>query len=194
MAFIFVMSFYNFGLSLKRERDVQRGVDLGYLYDRLNEYQTDFGFYPPSDENGKIIACKGENFEEVINSLKDAEQFDLDAYFKGLEPCEWGVDSFSDILEDNGKVYIPLLPRDPKAKIGRRYFYISNTRRFQIYSYLEGNEDQTGYDGKIVARNLNCGGVICSFGRGSGSTALDKTLEEYENELIKEQAENENKK
>jgi type II secretory pathway pseudopilin PulG len=183
---IAILSIYNFSLALRRARDAQRKVDLGTLYNALNKYQQDYGFYPPSSENGKIIACKGENFENVIKDLKDDAELDLEKYFSGLRGCKWGEDSFADVLDVSHTDYISTFPRDPKVDLGYRYYYISNNRRFQIYAYLEGEGSEVGYSGLIIDRNIDCGGKTCNFGRASGSTPLEKSLKEYENELLQE--------
>ena len=77
------------------------------------------------------------------------------------------------------------LPFEPKAEDGLNYFYISNGKYFQIYAHLEG-KDEAENDPKIARRNIPCGSAICNFGRSSGDTPLDKSLEEYENELLEE--------
>jgi type II secretory pathway pseudopilin PulG len=184
LTFIVSLTLLNLRISLRRARDVQRRVDLGTLYNALNDYQRDFGFYPPSNDDGRIVACKADNFDEVVEKLKNSSELDLDLYFTGLRPCDWGKDSFSDILGENQDDYISLLPRDPQATKGFRYYYISNLRRFQVYAYLEGETTEVGYSSDIVIRNIDCGSSVCNFGRASGSTALDKSLQEYENELI----------
>jgi len=36
---------------------------------------------------------------------------------------------------------------------------------------------------KIVKRNISCGVKVCNYGRSYSTTPLDKSLEEYENEI-----------
>ena len=74
------------------------------------------------------------------------------------------------------------LPRDPDWKKGLVYVYISNGRRFQILASLEGR-DEDEYSPRIEERNIKCGLKLCNFGRAYGKTPLDKSIEEYENEI-----------
>lgn len=150
---IFIVSFFNFKTSLRRQRDSERKNDLGFLTKALDKYLNDFGEFPVAAPDGKIVACTGTSPLLLV-------------------PCEWGKNSD----------YLSLLPIDPKAGEGYSYLYISNGRRYQIYATLEG-QDEAEYDPKIVARNLHCGTKICNFGRSFGKTPLDKSLEEYENEI-----------
>ncbi|OGM11462.1 hypothetical protein A2Z22_00225 [Candidatus Woesebacteria bacterium RBG_16_34_12] len=186
LSFIFILSFLNFRISLRRARDAQRMADLGTIYDALNKYQQDFGFFPPS-ENGKIKACKATNFDEVIKLLSTLEQFDQEIYFSGLKACEWGIDSLKDLSDESYEPYLRTIMADPKKDKGINYLYFSNTKRYQIYAYLEGEESEDGYNLGIVARNLSCGEKICSFGKAFGETPLDMSIEEYENELLQEE-------
>lgn len=177
-----ILSYFNFSTSLRRARDSQRREDLGRLSDALNSFHQDFGFFPPSSPDGKIIACKGENFDEVVAELKTLKHFDLALYITGLVSCEWGWDGLSEFTD--GTSYIRTIPTDPKHAEGIRYLYISNLNRYQLFSYLEGTESEIGYDSGIVGRSLNCGTKICSFGKAYSITPLDKSIEEYENELL----------
>ncbi|MBI3443670.1 hypothetical protein HY008_03285 [Candidatus Woesebacteria bacterium] len=74
------------------------------------------------------------------------------------------------------------LPHEPNEREGAKYLYLTNRRRFQVYASLEG-ADEAEYDARIVARDLNCGTRICNFGLASGQTPLEKSIEEYENEI-----------
>lgn len=74
------------------------------------------------------------------------------------------------------------LPNDPQWDRGVAYLYLTNGRTFQLYGSLE-IIDQDEYDEKVVSRNLACGIRICNFGRAYGNTQLDKSIEEYENEI-----------
>jgi hypothetical protein len=180
-------SFYNFKISLRRARDAQRKADLGRIANAVGAFQNDFGFYPPSLD-GKIVACKKEgvdNYTEHKNSLlsKDKE-IDL---FEIYAPCEWGKDSLSDVFDPEYPPYVKTLPMDPQGSMGAYYTYISNKNRFQLYAGLEG-KDEDDAQSVIAERNISCGIRICDFGRASGATPLEKSIEEYENELLKEKA------
>jgi type II secretory pathway pseudopilin PulG len=170
--FIFLISFSNFKVSLRKARDFQRKNDLRALYNGLSAYQKDWNTFPLSLE-GKIVACKG------ADTFKDEEGSVFNLY-----PCEWGKDALKDVFDANYPAYIPLLPQDPQQAKGNSYLYLSNGKRFQIYIVLEG-EDEAEYDPAIVKRNLKCGEKICNAGLAFGATPLDKSIEEYENELLK---------
>ena len=169
----FSVTFINMRLALRRARDAQRKADLGTI-----------GFFPPSGD-AKIKACPADNFYQVIALLKEAEVPNYNLLFQGLRPCEWGKDSLTDLglFGSSEKVYLKTLFADPQKNDGISYYYLSNSKRFQLYSNLEGGEDEDGYNYKIVGRNLNCGGRICSYGKSFAETPLDKSIEEYENEL-----------
>ena len=184
LLFLIVFGITSLGLktSLRRSRDAGRKSDLGALSEALHAFYEDYGFFPPSDD-GKIKMCKAENFDSVLARMKEEKRFDLGGLETALIPCEWGSDALADILDEAGLVYLERIPIDPRDGQGIKFLYLSNTRRFQIYAYLEGEVEEGGYDEKIVARNLPCGEKICSFGKSSGDTPLDKSFEKYEEEL-----------
>ena len=171
-----IVSYPNFQISLRRARDAQRKNDIGILANGLAKFADDFGSYPLSSPDGKILACN-----PLISQVGKQVKVDFD-------PCEWGKDALGDPFGNTTSSYIANLPFDPKASEGLAYFYISNGKRFQIYAHLEG-KDEAENDPKIAFRNIICGNKICNFGRASGDTPLDKSLEEYENELLKEKNE-----
>jgi type II secretory pathway pseudopilin PulG len=167
---LLIISIPNFILSLRRARDAQRKADIGSIYDSLNKYQADFGTFPLS-VNGRIAACgpveikKGELGDTVIFSA-----------------CSWNKDSLADLSDPNYPAYMRIIPGDPWTGKGWSYYYLSNGSTYQIYGSFEG-EDEAEYDPKIIKRNLNCGTQICNFGKSFGKTPLDKSIEEYENEM-----------
>lgn len=187
LTLIFVASLYNFRISLRRARDAQRKADLGQIANAAGAFQNDFGFYPPSLD-GKIVACKKDgvdNYSEYKDSLSsNSNEIDL---FEIYAPCEWGKDSLSDIFDPEYPPYVETLPQDPHSSTGGHYTYISSGNRFQLYAGLEG-KDEDDAQSKIAERNISCGIRICDFGRASGATPLDKSIEEYENELLLEKA------
>lgn len=174
LVLIFV-SLPNFVVSLKRARNQVRKDDMGALVHALDAYFSDFGIFPPSSPDGRVMACKksgdpvtkDKNGRLVVNFI----------------PCDWGKDAIKDVTQDNGKEYMHILPRDPDYKKGSSYRYISNGARYQIYVSLEGADDAE-YDAKIIARNLVCGNVVCNAGRGYSATPTDISLEEYELRLL----------
>ena len=177
------ITFYNLNISLRRARDAQRRSDLGAIANALNKYRDDFGFFPPS-KDGKITACKAENFEAGYEEIKKDEKFDREKFFALLIPCEWGKDPLADVTDEEYEPYLRVIPEDPKTETGMKYLYLSNSNRVQIYSYLEGEIDEIGYDEAVVKRRLECGsGFICSFGK-SHSVPVDISIEDYEEELL----------
>ena len=168
LAFIFVASYtlFNLQTSYRKARDAQRKSDIRMIYDGLMKYQNDFSRLP-SAIDGMIAACDPQEVKE-------------NTYTFG--PCVWGEDSLADALDPGYPPYVKNLPKDPKSKEGRTYVYLSDGKHFQVYAALEG-EREDEYDSKIVSRNLDCGGVICNFGRSDGKTPLDKSIEEYNNEV-----------
>jgi len=183
LATVFAVAGFNLQTSLRRARDAQRKGDAGQISNVLGKFFADYGFFPPS-ENGMIKMCKGSNFDVVMQEVKDKNPFDRDLFFSGLRNCEWGKDGIEDVLDPSSPPYIKTLPSDPKQNDGISYYYLSNTVRFQMYVYLEGKDDEVGYDLGIVSRDLPCGIKTCSFGK-SYAVPVDKSIEEYETELLK---------
>jgi len=169
------VSIPNFATSIMRARDSQRKNDLGTLKNGLATFQNDLGSYPLSSSDGKILAC-----DPVERTTSNKQTF--------IEygPCDWGKDALADELAPTYPAYIKPLAQDPKSREGAFYLYFSNGARFQVYAHLEVETDDE-YDPKIVARRLACGDQICNFGKSSGDTPLEKSIEEYENELLEEQ-------
>lgn len=187
LAVIVVVSLFNFRIALRRSRDSQRREDLGSIYNALGQFQSIFGKFPLSSADGKIKACEPDNFINLLEELSENVEFDSEGYFMMLAPCEWGNDALGDITDKNSTPFMQNIPQDPKTSEGLSYFYISNGRRFQIYTSLEGGKSESGYNPEIVERNLACGVNSCNFGRAYANTPLDKSLEEYENELLQNQ-------
>lgn len=175
---LLVISIPNFALSIKRARDNTRKADLGSMVYALEEYQKDLLSFPLSDSSGSVIAC-----------IKPGDKTETDSQGRlkvNLIPCEWGVDGLYDPRDvSKSEPYIKTIPTDPESQKGPKYLYFSNGKRYQIYAALE-NPDDDQYDEGIVKRNLQCGNKICSTGRGYSNTPLDKSLEEYENELYEQ--------
>ena len=179
LIFLVIISVPNFNLALRRARDAQRRNDTRAISEVLIAYKDDLGYVPPANEKGEILACMSdENKGKVLN-----ETLKLDEYLSLLVPCRWGVDPLADLSSEDGKVYMPTLPRDPKFEEGTSYRYISTLMHFQILAYFEGEMDEDQYKAEVVTRNINCGNKICNFGFASEKTPLDKSLEEYENEI-----------
>jgi len=178
LTFIFTLK----GLSVaeRRERDARRRDDLGLISDALYKFHQDFGFFPP-DEAGKIKMCRGSEFEKFLLDFSLTQKLEREAFLNALVGCKWGEDSLANPIE--GNVYLSNLPKDPSEDKGVSYLYLSNTRRFQIYAYLEGEEAETGYNKAVVERNLACGSKVCSFGKSSGDTPIEISIKDYEERL-----------
>lgn len=186
---LITVTYLNLTVAKRKARDVQRRVDVGHIMDALSYYQRDFGFFPPS-EDGKIAACKGENYDQVLQRAKDDPEFEQADLIEALAPCEYGEDSLRDIFDEEYRAYLDEIPKDPSYKKGFGYYYISNTRRYQIYAYLEGKENEIGYNESVIERGINCGVNICNYGRSFADTPVDISLEEYEKILLEKTLDN----
>lgn len=175
-----VVSLLNFRVALRRGRDADRKTSLGEVYSALNQYQNDFGFFPPSTTDGKIVACKREDIDYEKGISLSTKKTRSELLLEIFAPCEWGKDSLADITDPTYPSYISTLPKDPYSQKGG-FFYVSNTEEFQLYGALEG-KNEAEYDESITFLGLSCGERICNFGKATGAVPLDKTLEEYENE------------
>lgn len=177
--FIFIACFFNFRISIRRARDNTRKNDFNALVTTLQKYQSAFGEFPLSSDNGKILACKGDN------TVFDKK---LDKWIN-LRECEWAKDSLADFSDPRYPPDETFLPADPYKEKGLNYIYLSNGSRYQLLAHLEG-KDEAEYDVKIEARGISCGNDLCNYGIGFSSTPLDKSIEEYENEIIEKEKSN----
>ena len=166
-----IFSAYNFRISLRRGRDSQRKNDLGSLTETLIKYQIDFGTFPLASSDGKILACP------PVTTKGEGKQITFI-----YSPCEWGKDGIYDLSNPKATPYLKSLPIDPQNNLGVSYHYFSNGGTFQIYASLEGKDDDE-YNPTVAKRNLSCGVRVCNFGKAYGKTPVDKSIEEYENEL-----------
>lgn len=167
MVVLLFFMLFNFSISERKARDSQRKQDVRDIANALEAYRDDFGSFPASD-NGKIVGCdtgKKDNLGMPI-----------------LRACNWGEDFFGNSVDTKARKYLERIPVDPRNSQGMSYYYLSDGRFFQLFAALEG-EDEAEYDRVIIARNLVCGNKICNFGLASSHTPLDKSIEEYENEI-----------
>jgi len=178
LVFVVVVTFSNLKVSNQKARDAQRRSDVRALADALTKYQSEFSFFPP-DIDGKILACKGDSFDEFVET-QDASR--IESFFDLLQACQWGRDALADLTEES-TIYMKHIPSDPKSDQGYSYLYLSNSKRFQIYAFLEGGLDAEQFDAAVVSRGLNCGVNICNFGVSFSGTPIDRSIEEYEEEL-----------
>lgn len=164
----------NLRVSFRKARDAQRKADIRSIYDALMKYQHEFGFFPASSEDGRIMACGGRLDEKG---------------FPVFDPCQWYEDALQDVFDPSYPAYLKVIPGDPRQGQGRSYYYLSNSKHFQIYASLESDSEDE-YEPAVVNRNLPCGQYICNVGRSDGKTPLDKSLQEYENELLELESKN----
>ena len=154
----------NLQVSYRKSRDLRRKDDVRAVTDAVEAFRNDYAYFPFSTEDGRIIAC-----------LEDTENPPLDEEGNIIfSACEWGNDTIHG--------YIQNLPTDPQTDDGGQYLYISNGRRYQMYATLESSAESE-YNLEVVNRGLYCGTKICNYGIAHGTTPLDISLEEYENEL-----------
>lgn len=176
-----VVTLLNLRVALRRSRDAKRRSDLGAISNALHSFFDDYGFFPPS-EDGKILVCKGDDFN--FSAVPRTLAFDRIEFFSNLRACTWGEDTLTDLgLFEEASTYLENLPEDPRSEDGVKYIYLSNTKRFQLYSTLEGESSEVGYDESILGRQLDCGGITCSYGKTYANTPLDRSIEEYEKQL-----------
>lgn len=183
-----VVSSFNFAISLRRRRDAQRIADTRSISDSLAQYQEDFGFYPPASSDGKIIACDRDG--EVFSYTSDGDNTAKSGYQllqQNARACEWGQDALRDISDPDFPAYLERLPIDPRNGQGRTYIYFSTGNNFQILASLE-SEDEDEYKEELLVRGVLCGEYVCNHSRSSLKLPLEKSLQEYENELLLESA------
>jgi hypothetical protein len=166
------VSIPNFKASVMRSRDAQRKNDLGSVSEALSRFQKDLKTFPLSSRDGRILACNPRQVEDLSGRLVIE-----------YEACEWGKDALADELDPTFPPYLKTLPTDPKFSEGLGYLYFSNGSRFQLYAHLEAQSDEENNAG-VEARGLACGNRVCNYGRSYANTPLEKSLEEYENELL----------
>lgn len=184
LLFIFAFSTYNYFVSLRRARDIQRRDDLTALSVALERYYNDFNRYPLATDDGRLIAClpKGWTFEDMKKILAGRPLENRDKMFAKMEPCEWGKDSLADISDNSRDIYLTVIPKDSRTQDGYAYRYYSTGKHFQVYGAFEGKANLE-YSKAIFDKKIPCGVQTCNFGKASRGTPLDKSLGQYENEL-----------
>jgi type II secretory pathway pseudopilin PulG len=176
-----IFSIYNLRIAQRRARDFQRKDDISNLANALFYYREDLGFYPPSSPDGKIIACHTD--EQLLEDSDELTSKFILSNESMFRQCQYGYDSIEETFKHNPKTYIKIIPGDPKTIEGYSYRYVSTDDSFQLFASLESDR-QDEFDSKIKSRSLICGIGICNFGKSSPGTPLDKSLEEYENEIL----------
>jgi type II secretory pathway pseudopilin PulG len=156
------ISWPNFALSLRRARDQVRRDDIGNLQQAITDYYSDYGLYPSSTADGRIIACKGSAQNGKIT----------------LVACAWGHDTWVNLTPGVNKVYMKTLPGDPSQPQGVNYVYFSDGSRYQIYASFEG-KDEPEVDLKVTALGIKCGSRVCNVGRAV-NVPLYISIQEYD--------------
>lgn len=145
LTILFIVTIYNMSISLRRGRDATRKNDIYAIEKALDTYYQKYRIYPLSTQDGKIIGC----FDGEV-------KLDIAGQPTNSVVCEWGKSSFEEIK---------VMPRDPYAKNGMNYLYISEGLSYKFYVSLEG-KDEAEYTVSIFNQNLQCGNEICNYGRG----------------------------
>lgn len=175
------LSLFNFKQAIRRSRDNVRKDDITYMRNQLLTFRDEAGYIPLSTDDGRMKACAPPNISTLREQLENNE-ITMKDYLSSLEPCEWGNSKLIDLVTET--YYVDNVPKDPLFEEGYAYKYISNGTFFQLYAYLEGEGEEDEISPAVAARKLECGTVICNFGKTYEQVPLDKSLEEYENELM----------
>ncbi|MEK7526578.1 MAG: hypothetical protein AAB546_03805 [Patescibacteria group bacterium] len=154
---ISLLVYGNLRVSIRRSRDFQRKEDLGNITRIITNFQSRFGTIPASDSDGYIYACNLTTDSQGVVSFAK---------------CPWG-----EIMATGDR-----MPVDPQNNQKIRYFYISNSKKFQIFASLE-SDDEPEFDAQVVARNIACGARICNTGRASEKLPVYISIEEYEKQV-----------
>ncbi len=178
-----MVSLVNMKTAKERSRDNSRRDITRAIQNGINAYKEDNGFFPPSSDDGKIIACGSSELSELLTT-SDSEIGQSD-YVATFSECEWGQDSLVGYLSDNA-IYMELLPIDVRAGEGFSFRYISTGENFQVFTYLEGEEGAEQFQAGVFVRGLSCGDNICNFGFASKDAPLGLSLDEYEESARRE--------
>lgn len=131
----------------KKSRDSRRKSDLNQIVKGVELYFTDFGLYPASSADGKIIYCGAANDQ----------------------PCSWG-----DAFEDDNQIYIKRLPEEPQSSTKTYYYQASDDKKsFRVMARLENTDDLqasdiSGTDGYCTSDSS----LQCNFGLTSSNVDL----------------------
>lgn len=159
---LIAVSWPNFALSLRRARDQIRRDDMGQIQAAIDDYYKDYGIFPLSTTDGKMVVCKGQGQDQI--------------------PCSWGHAAWVNLTPGVDKVYMKTIPGDPNLSKGASYDYFSDGSRYQLFGSLEGI-DEPGYDAKLSARGIACGNRVCNIGRAN-NVPLYITIEEYDLQIF----------
>lgn len=171
--FILFITFVNFLVSKRNERDNIRNLDVTNIARSLEKYRVDYGYYPKSDSEGRIIACKGD--KTSIQKVKGKAVYKAGAkkpILLNLAACDWGKDSLYDVMDINYPHYLEIIPADPQSNLGVSYRYESDGSGYKIYVSYEGKTTMD-YRKSIKEKKILCGKRFCNAGRTIGAKVLE---------------------
>lgn len=126
-----------------------------------------------------ILVISFFNFQVALRRGRDNErENDLSDIAKMLDSFKSKNSYYPATLDS-----LPNSPKDPGTPMGYSYLYLTDGKYFQLYASLEGGNDESVYNPSIAKLGLKCGKFMCNFGKASGDVPLDKSLQEYENEI-----------
>jgi len=173
LVFIFFITFLNFLVSKRNERDNIRNLDITNIARGLEKYRVDYGYYPKSDSEGKIIACKGnETSVQKVNGKAVYKTGAKKPVLLNLISCNWGKDSLYDVMDINYPHYLGVIPADPQSNSGVSYRYESDGSRYKVYVSYERNTIMD-YRKDIKREKILCGKRFCNAGRTVGAKILE---------------------
>lgn len=171
LVFLLVLtaSFYGFSEAKRRERDLKRNADISAVAQALEAYRQAFGYYPQSSDDGRIIACAGEN----TKVLKDRSGFEVREpgavrdKLVNLVPCDWGNDALRDAVDGNYPAFLELIPQDPLSDNGYSYRYDFKDGKYYVYVSYE-TKRMPDYNKNILLQKIDCGIAFCNAARTNG--------------------------
>lgn len=162
-ALVFIAS-STFITTQMKARDAQRKSDLKQIGNALEAFYADYGVYPDSDSQYRIVGCGTVGNESA---------------------CTEG-NEFALTTATGGKTtYMVQMPADPR---NGSYIYMSNGESYQLYARLENHrdphvknptdEDPNEDNGKDVYTLSGCTADLgCNYGIASTNIELDPPIE-----------------
>jgi len=169
LLFTAIATYLNILVSYRNERDVLRNLNISQIAQAVEKYNSEYGVYPLSTDDGKILACKGEE-TGILTDENNLPQKNPDAkkyLVSGYVPCQWGKDALQDVTDLSYPKYIDVLPEDPQTKSGVNYVYISDGKSYKILASYEGRT-LSDYSQKVANMKVFCGIRMCNVGRRTG--------------------------
>lgn len=177
--FTFLANYIGYKQAKIRERDITRLNHLGLIANSLEAYKRDYDNYPQSSKDGKIKACIDENTGYILLSDGSfATSKAGKAIRTNLVECDYGKDPLMD------KIYLDLIPEDPKSDEGRNFVYYSNGSDYMLLGSYEARE-QADYREDLRFFGLMCGNEFCNVVKLSSGAILENLLKEYQNGIVR---------